>query len=70
MSAAFNLAEAYVLEKAKPLRLRYGFHVHAGNRDPARAGQRAAEFAAAPAWELVPAPRPRRLALRRAGKAT
>ena len=70
MSAAFNLAEAYVLEKAKPLRLRYGFHVHAGNRDPARAGQRAAEFAAAPAWKLVPAERPWRHVLRRAGNAT
>jgi hypothetical protein len=70
MSAAFNLAEPYMLEKAKPLRLRYGFHIHAGDCEAKRAEARAAKFAAAPAWELAPAQRPWRNALRRAGTKT
>ncbi len=70
MSAAFSLPDAYTLEKARPLRLRYGFHVHADDYDAQRAAARASEFAAAPAWELAPAQRPWRKALRRAGTTT
>jgi hypothetical protein len=50
--------------------LRYGFHVHAGDGDAKRAEARAAEFAAAPAWELAKARRPWLYELRRAGKAS
>jgi hypothetical protein len=70
MSAAFCLADEYDLRKDKPLRLRYGFHVHAGDGDPTRSAARAAEFAAAPAWELAPAQRPWLRTLRRAGPTT
>src|SRR5439155_19531340 len=70
MSAAFNLNEAHELRKDRPLRLRYGFHVHAGDGDAERAEERARAFAATPAWELAPAPRPWRTSLRRAGAAT
>jgi hypothetical protein len=66
MSAAFNLNEPYELRKDRPVRLRYGFYVHAGDGDPKRAEERAAEFAAAPAWALMPAERPWRHVLRRA----
>lgn len=65
MSAAFCLAEAFTLEKARPLRLRYGFHVHARAVEAAVAEGRAKDFAAAPAWEVVAAPRPWRVTLRR-----
>jgi hypothetical protein len=69
MSAAFSLPEAYALEMDKPLRLRYGFHVHAGTAAPATADERAKAFAAVPAWELAPAQRPWRVQLlRSAGK--
>jgi hypothetical protein len=67
MSAAFSLPAAYTLERDKPLRLRYGFHIHAGESDAKRADKRAAAFAAAPAWELAPAQRPWRNVLHRAG---
>jgi hypothetical protein len=66
MSAAFNLNEPYELRKDRPLRLRYGFHVHASDGDAKRAEERAAEFAAAPAWALMSAERPWRHVLRRA----
>jgi hypothetical protein len=68
MSAAFSLPQAYTLEQGKPLRLRYGFHIHGGDYDAKRAAAWAVEFAAAPAWELAPTPRPWRSVLRRAGK--
>jgi hypothetical protein len=70
MSAAYCLADAYTLEKARPLRLRYGFHVHAGPADAAKANDRATAFAQAPAWELAKAQRPWLHVLRRAGNAT
>ena len=66
MSAAFCLNQGYELRKERALRLRYGFHVHGGDGDAKRAEERAAEFAAAPNWELAPAQRPWRTALRRA----
>jgi hypothetical protein len=65
MSAAFCLNEAYRLEKAKPLRLRYGFHVHAKPVDAKTAEARRQEFARAPGWEVVKAARPWRVSLRR-----
>jgi hypothetical protein len=68
MSAAFCLREGYTLRQARPLRLRYGFHVHARDVDPEAADLRLKGFAAAPAWEVVAAPRPWRVALRRAGR--
>src|SRR5262249_28152017 len=67
MSAAFCLSDGYERRKARPLRLRYGFHVHAGPADGRRADARATEFAATPAWELAMAPRPWQYTLRRAG---
>jgi hypothetical protein len=67
LSAAFCLPEAYTLAKGTPLRLRYGFHVHASECAAPRAEERFAAFAAAPAWELVTAPRPWMKALRRGG---
>jgi len=65
MSAAFCLREAYSLKKNEPLRLRYGFHVHAGPGDPKAAEVRRQAFAAAPAWEVVKAERPWRVKLQR-----
>lgn len=70
MSAAFCLNEGYELRKEQPLRLRYGFHVHAGPCKPERADQRFSAFAETRAWELAPAERPWRNVLRRAGQAT
>ncbi len=67
MSPAFCLAEGYTLKKAQPLRLRYGFHVHAKDVSPETAGERLRTFAATAAWAVVPAERPWRVALRRAG---
>jgi hypothetical protein len=67
MSAAFCLREAYVLRKDNRLRLRYGFHVHARPVDRETADGWRQTFAAAPAWEVVPAERPWRVALRRSG---
>jgi hypothetical protein len=68
MSAAFCLQDEYKLEKAKPLRLRYGFHVHAKAVDAKAAEARHKEFAGAAAWEVVQADRPWRVRLRRTGK--
>jgi hypothetical protein len=67
MSPAFCLAEGYTLKKAQPLRLRYGFHVHAKDVSPETAGERFRTFAATAAWAVVPAERPWRVALRRTG---
>jgi hypothetical protein len=66
MSAAFCLREAYALERARPLRLRYGFHVHARAVEPKTAEARRQAFAAAPAWEVAAAKRPWRVHVRRA----
>ena len=68
MSAAFCLKEGYRLEKAKPLRLRYGFHVHAADVKADTAEVRRKEFAGSPSWEVVKAERPWRVTLRRTGK--
>ncbi|HTK74210.1 MAG TPA: PmoA family protein [Gemmataceae bacterium] len=70
MSAAFCLNEGYELRKDRPLRLRYGLHVHAGQCDTRRANERVAEFSGAAAWELTAASRPWLRTLRRAAKAT
>ncbi len=61
MSAAFCLREGYTLRKRAPLRLRYGFHIHAGAVDAAAAEARRKAFDASPAWELAPAARPWRI---------
>ncbi|HEY1376802.1 MAG TPA: PmoA family protein [Gemmataceae bacterium] len=66
MSAAFSLPDTYGLRKDRPLRLRYGLHVHAGGLDPARAEERAKAFADTAAWQVAPAPRPWQKVLRRA----
>jgi hypothetical protein len=68
MSPAFCLREGYTLHKAQPLRLRYGFHVHARDVDRKGAADRHQAFADSSAWEVVAAKRPWRVALRRAGK--
>jgi len=70
MSAAFCLNDGYELRKDRPLRLRYGFHIHSGEAQPARAGEREAAFAKAPAWELAPAERPWRYKLLRRNSPT
>ena len=67
MSAAFCLRDGYRLTKTRPLRLRYGFHIHAGAPREATAQRQHEHFAQAPAWEVTPAERPWRVALRRAG---
>jgi Family of unknown function (DUF6807) len=66
MSAAFCLREAYDLQRAHPLRLRYGFHVHARAVEPKIAETRHKDFASFTAWEVAPAARPWRAVLRRA----
>ena len=68
MSPAFCLREGYMLRKKEPLRLRYGLHLHGGDVDARRAGERAAAFGETKAWQLVAAERPWRLRLRRAEK--
>lgn len=68
MSAAFNLREPYELTRAQPLRLRYGFHVHARAGEPKVADGRFKTFAESAAWEVVAAQRPWRVALRRAAQ--
>lgn len=65
MSAAFCLREAYTLTKAEPLRLRYGFHVHAKDVEPKRAEERRQVFADSLVWEVASVARPWRFALRR-----
>lgn len=68
MSAAFSLREGRTLRKAEPLRLRYGFHVHAGRLDDTIAAARQQEFAASTAWELTKAERPWRVRLGRSSR--
>ncbi len=65
MSAAFNLREEYLLPKAKPLQLRYGFHVHQKALEPKGATAQVKSFADSPAWQLAAAERPWRFQLRR-----
>jgi hypothetical protein len=58
MSAAFCLRAGHNLQPGKPLRLRYGFHIHAGPVNAKNAeGQRKA-FASSAAWEVVKAKQP------------
>jgi hypothetical protein len=68
MSAAFCLREGFPLLKGKPLRLRYGFHVHAKAVDARAAETRRKGFAGSPAWEVVAAGAPWRFHLQRARK--
>jgi hypothetical protein len=65
MSAAFCLKEAFNLQKARPLRLRYGFHIHGKPLNPEVAGDRLRVFSGSAPWAVVPAERPWRVALRR-----
>jgi hypothetical protein len=65
MSPAFCLNEAYTLKKKQPLRLRYGFHVHAGDVEPMKVAARKKFFDLSTAWEVVKADRPWRVTLRR-----
>jgi hypothetical protein len=66
MSAACCLREGY--QFTGPLRLRYGFHVHARAVDVKTAEDRRQVFAESAAWEVVPAERPWRVTLRRASR--
>jgi len=68
MSAAFCLQEGHKLRKTEPLRLRYGFHIHAKAVDAKTAGARQKAFADSAAWDVAQAERPWRVQLRRAGK--
>jgi hypothetical protein len=68
MSAAYSMREKSFLTKAKPLRLRYGFHVHARAVDARTAEGRRKAFADSAAWEVVAAKPPWRVRLRRARK--
>jgi hypothetical protein len=65
MSAAVNLRSGLELTKAKPLILRYGFHVHAGPIDAQCARAMQKSFAESAAWEVLPAQPPWRVALKR-----
>jgi hypothetical protein len=68
MSAAFNLQEGWQLKKDQPLRLRYGFRIHAGPVEAKTAETCRQEFAKSAAWEVVKAERPWRVKLQRAEK--
>lgn len=68
MSPAFCLREAYDLERSRPLRLRYGLHLHARPVDAKIAEARHKSFADSAAWEIAPAARPWRVVLRRSAK--
>lgn len=68
MSAAFCLREAHVLRQAAPLRLRYGFHIHAGAVNNQTADKMRQAFADSRAWEVAKAAAPWRVTLRREGK--
>jgi hypothetical protein len=68
MSAAFCLREAYTLRKSAPLRLRYGFHIHARDVVTEFAADRLQRFAESAPWEVVKAERPWRVRLQRAPK--
>ncbi len=68
MSAAFCLRDAYQLERAHPLRLRYGLHIHARAVDAKVAEGRHKDFAATAAWQVVKAKPPWRVVLQRAAK--
>jgi hypothetical protein len=65
MSAAFNLREAYTLQRNRPLTLRYGFHIHSGPVHHETAEAHRQRFASSAGWELVPGERPWRHRLRR-----
>ena len=66
MSPAFCLKEGYALQKSKPLRLRYGFLLHARAVEQELADEKWRMFAKSAPLEVVPAERPWRVALRRA----
>jgi hypothetical protein len=68
MSAAFCLRRDYEMPRSPPLRLRYGFHVHARAVQAETAAARLKAFAESPAWEVVKADRPWRVRLRRAAR--
>ncbi len=65
MSAAFCLRDSLELHRKEPLRLRYGFHVHAQAVDAKIAETRHKEFADSTPWEVTPARSPWRVSLRR-----
>jgi hypothetical protein len=64
-SAAFCLREGYSLKKGQSLRLRYAFHVHAGEVDGQKAAARLKDFGSTQPWEVLPAQRPWRVKLQR-----
>jgi hypothetical protein len=68
MSAAFCLREGFDLLKGQPLRLRYGFHVHARAVEAKVAEEKRKLFAASQGWEVVAAPRPWRVRLQKRQK--
>ena len=68
MSPAFCLRDAFTLERARPLRLRYGWHLHSRALDANVAEKMRKAFAEGRAWEVVKAKTPWRVWLQRAGK--
>ena len=66
MSAAFCLREGYDLTRSQPLRLRYGYHVHARAVETKIAEEQFKAFGSTPAWEVAKASQPWRVTLRRA----
>lgn len=65
MSAAFCLRDGYDLQRAHPLRLRYGYHVHSRTLETKIAEEQFKVFASSAAWEVTKAKQPWRVALRR-----
>lgn len=53
MSAAFCFRAPFNLAQGKPLRLRYGFHIHAGPVAAKTAEARRKEFAGLGAWQVI-----------------
>lgn len=68
MSAAFSLRQAYRLNRVRPLRLRYGFHIHRHAVDHDIAERQRQRFADSRAWELARAMSPWRYNIGRIAK--
>jgi hypothetical protein len=68
MSPAFCLRDAYTLERVRPLRLRYGWHIHARAVEGNVAEKLRQAFADSHAWEVAKAKAPWRVRLQRAVK--
>lgn len=60
MGASLCMNDGIVIEKTKPLRLRYLLHAHRGGSDATRADSVAAQFADWPAYDIIRSSRPNR----------